>query len=66
MKIALVQQHAASEKADNIRRGLAAVDEAAAQGANLVVFAELAFERFYPQNPADADPLRFAEPVPDP
>ena len=66
MKIALIQQHAAPDKADNIRRGVAAVDVAAAQGANLVVFAELAFERFYPQQPADGDPLRFAEPVPGP
>ena len=66
MKIALIQQHASPDKADNITRGLAAVDRAASQGANLVVFAELAFERFYPQNPADADPLRFAEPVPGP
>jgi N-carbamoylputrescine amidase len=66
MKIALIQQHAAPDKADNMRRGLAALDVVAAQGAELVVFAELAFERFYPQNPADADPLRFAEPVPGP
>jgi predicted amidohydrolase len=66
VKIALIQQHASPDKADNITRGLAAVDRAASQGANLVVFAELAFEHFYPQNPADADPLRFAEPVPGP
>jgi predicted amidohydrolase len=66
VKIALIQQHASPDKADNITRGLAAVDRAASEGANLVVFAELAFERFYPQNPADADPLRFAEPVPGP
>jgi predicted amidohydrolase len=64
VKIALVQQHASHDKADNIRRGLAAVDDAAAQGASLVVFAELAFERFHPQRPADEDPLRLAEPVP--
>ena len=66
VKIALIQQHAGPDKSDNIYRGLEAVDEAAAQGADLAVFAELAFERFYPQNPADADPLRFAEPVPGP
>lgn len=42
------------------------MDEAAKRGAQVVVFAELAFERFYPQRPADADPLRFAEPVPGP
>lgn len=66
MKIALIQQHAGPDKADNIRRGLAAVDEAASQGADVAVFAELAFERFYPQQPADGDPLRLAEPVPGP
>jgi N-carbamoylputrescine amidase len=66
VKIALVQQHATPDKADNIKRGLAAVDAAAAQGANVAVFAELAFERFYPQRPAGGDPHRLAEPVPGP
>ena len=66
MKIALVQQRASPDKAENIQRGLAAVDEAARQGAALVVFAELAFERFHPQRPAAGDPLRLAEPVPGP
>lgn len=54
MKLALVQQHATRDRADNIRRGLAAVDRAAAEGAQLVCFAELAFEWFYPQRPADS------------
>jgi N-carbamoylputrescine amidase len=66
MKIALVQQHASPDKTDNIRRGLEAVDRAATAGAELVAFAELAFERFHPQRPADADPLRLAETVPGP
>ena len=66
MKIALIQQHARPDKADNVTRGLAAIDLAAAQGANLAVFAELAFERFYPQQPAGADALGLAEPVPGP
>ena len=66
MKIALIQQHASHDKAGNVARGLAAVDEAARQGAALAVFAELAFERFYPQNPAGADAHRLAEPVPGP
>jgi len=66
VKIALVQQRASADKAVNIQRGLEAVDEAAARGAALVVFAELAFERFHPQRPADGDPLRLAEPVPGP
>jgi N-carbamoylputrescine amidase len=64
VKIALIQQHAEADKEENIRRGLAAVDEAAGAGAAVVVFAELAFERFHPQHPADGDPLRLAEPVP--
>jgi len=66
VKIALIQQHATPDKADNVLRGLAAVDAAAAQGATVAVFAELAFERFHPQQPAGADPLRLAEPVPGP
>ena len=66
MKIALIQQHASHDKVGNVARGLAAVDEAARQGARLAVFAELAFERFHPQNPADADPHRLAETVPGP
>lgn len=66
MKIALVQQHASPDRSQNIARGLAAVDAAAAQGANLVVFAELAFERFYPQQVAAGDPVQLAEPVPGP
>ena len=66
MRIALVQQHASDSKSDNVARGLASVDAAAAGGARLVVFAELAFERFYPQRPADGDPHRHAETVPGP
>ncbi len=66
MKIALIQQHCSTDKNENIARGLAAVDAAAAQGARLVCFAELAFERFYPQRPAAASPLQLAEPVPGP
>jgi predicted amidohydrolase len=66
VKIALVQQHASHDKADNIARGLQAVDAAAAQGASLIVFAELAFERFHPQRPAGANYLDLAESVPGP
>ena len=54
MKLALVQQHATRDKAANIQRGLEAVDRAAALGAQVVCFAELAFEWFHPQRPADA------------
>ena len=66
MKIALVQQHASPDKTSNVERGLRAVDEAAARGAALVAFSELAFEIFHPQRPAGSDPVRLAEPVPGP
>jgi predicted amidohydrolase len=66
VKIALIQQHASHDKAANVARGLSAIDEAAAAGAHLAVFAELAFERFYPQHRAGADPHRLAETVPGP
>jgi predicted amidohydrolase len=66
MKIALVQQQASDDKHANISRGLAAMEAAARSGASLVAFAELAFERFHPQQPASAEPWRLAETVPGP
>src|SRR5262249_12091322 len=66
MRIALVQQHATPDKASNVARGLRAFDEAARAGASLVCFAELAFEPFYPQNPAGPRSRAAAEPVPGP
>lgn len=66
MKIALVQQKAGHDKQDNVSRGLVALDRAAAGGAQLVCFAELAFERFYPQCRATAGFEDKAEPVPGP
>lgn len=66
MKLALVQQTASVDKADNVSRGLAALERAAREGAQLVAFAELAFEHFYPQRPAAPAPWRLGEPVPGP
>ena len=66
MKIALIQQHATHDKAANVARGLAAIDEAANNGAQLACFAELAFEWFYPQRPAGAGVRDLAEPVDGP
>lgn len=66
MRIALVQQHAGPDKAENLARGLAAFDAAADAGAQLVCYAELAFEPFHPQRPVEGDPARLAEPVPGP
>jgi N-carbamoylputrescine amidase len=66
VRIALVQQRAGRDKAENVRRGLAALAEAARRGAGLVLFAELAFEPFHPQRPARGDVRELAEPVPGP
>jgi len=64
MRIALIQQHATSDRQQNLERGLAAARSAAEQGARLIVFSELAFEPFYPQQPARPDAVDFAEPIP--
>lgn len=66
MKIALIQQHATADKADNLARGLAALEEAARGGADVAAFAELAFEPFYPQRVASGDVSALAESVPGP
>jgi N-carbamoylputrescine amidase len=66
MRIALVQQHATHDREDNLARGLNALEEAAAGGADLVCYAELAFEPFYPQHPAEEDPKNLAQEVPGP
>lgn len=69
MRIGLVQQHASSDRAANVARGLQTAREAARQGARLVAFAELAFDPFHPQRPsacASGLPVELAEPVPGP
>jgi N-carbamoylputrescine amidase len=66
MRIALVQQMATPDTHANVQRGLAAVDRAAADGADLVCFAELAFEPFYPQHRARPGFEELAQEVPGP
>jgi N-carbamoylputrescine amidase len=66
VKIALIQQKAEHDTKFNISKGLAAVKEAADNGANIICFAELAFTRFYPQESAKEDKLTLAQPVPGP
>ncbi len=66
MKIALIQQHATWDREANRERGLIAAREAAAQGTQIIAFAELAFDRFYPQVPATLENLNQAETIPGP
>jgi N-carbamoylputrescine amidase len=65
-RIALIQHHVTGDIRANTRRGLEAARSAAASGARLVVFPELAFAPFYPQHPMDGDPRPLAETVPGP
>ena len=66
MRLALIQQHAGPDPRANLERGLAAARRAAADGAQLIAFAELAFTRFYPQVVAGPDSPDLAEPIPGP
>ena len=66
MRIALVQQKASEDLEANRRKGQEAVREAAENGADVVCFAELAFEPFYPQRHATPEALAKAEPIPGP
>jgi predicted amidohydrolase len=64
--IALIQQRATADRQANRERGLQAATQAARSGASIICFAELAFEPFYPQRPADTETLSAAETIPGP
>jgi N-carbamoylputrescine amidase len=66
MKIALVQQHATEDREANTQRGMEAVREAAAEGAQLVAFPELSFLRFFPQQKGAEQPEPWSETIPGP
>lgn len=66
MRIALIQQEAGHDKDENVKRGLAVLEEAARRGAQVACFAELGLERFYPQVPAEPGFEEKAETVPGP
>lgn len=66
VKIALVQQSASPNRDENVARGIEATRAAAAAGAQIVCFAELAFEPFYPQRQAEAGFESLAETIPGP
>jgi len=66
MKIALIQQHCSTDKYENMRKGLKAANRAADNGAEVICFAELAFEPFYPQYDNPLNPIANAETIPGP
>ena len=66
MKIALIQQRASEDRQANRRHGLEAARAAAGMGAQVICFAELAFDPFYPQERATGKSADLAEPIPGP
>lgn len=66
MNIALIQQSCSESKKDNLQKGIKNARQAAEAGAEVICFAELAFEPFYPQYSDPANPISEAEPIPGP
>ncbi len=64
MHIALIQQEAGNDPVKNLARGLDAFERAADDGAELVCFAELAFEPFYPREIAGPKAHLHAQSIP--
>ena len=64
MKIALVQQFVTLNKKDNLSKGITSLEKTASNGAELVAFAELAFEPFYPRCHSESNHLELAETIP--
>ena len=65
-RIALAQVAAGEDRAENLAQALALIARAGVQGAALICFPELGFDRFFPQHRADARFFDLAEPVPGP
>jgi N-carbamoylputrescine amidase len=66
MKIALIQYQPTADLAYSRARGLEALEAAAAAGARLIVYPELAFTPFHPQRRATPESIDLAEPIPGP
>ena len=65
-RIALVQQKAGPDRASNLARALEEMGRASEAGAGIVLFAELAVDRFFPQRPDVSEAMELAEPIPGP
>lgn len=66
MRIALAQIASSPDRDANLSRALAAMAEARRAGADLVAFAEVVLDRFFPQAPDDHAAFQLAEPIPGP
>jgi N-carbamoylputrescine amidase len=65
-KVALAQVAAKEAREENIEHALELIREAGKQGATLICFPEMGFDRFFPQCRADPRFFDLAEPVPGP
>src|SRR5689334_23958158 len=65
VKVGVVQTHATDDPADNLRRTLALIDEAAGRGAQVVCTQELFMGPYFCQE-EDAALFDLAEPIPGP
>jgi predicted amidohydrolase len=66
MRVALAQMHPGPNLEDNRRRAVQFMEQASADGAELIVFPELALYPFFPQDPDDETAAELAEPIPGP
>lgn len=66
MRLALAQLSADPDRDANLEKALDAMDRAAEEGADAIVFPELAVDRFFPQTPDDPHAKANAEPIPGP
>ncbi len=66
LRVALAQIHASGDRQETLGRALEAMARAAADGAGLIAFPEVALDRFFPQRRHDPRAADLAEPVPGP
>jgi len=65
-RIALIQQSASDDSEANLQKGLENADLAIRNGAQVLVFPELAFSRFFPQHRLEGNRFDLAETIPGP
>jgi N-carbamoylputrescine amidase len=66
MRIALAQMRMDEDREANIERALELMEQAAESGADLILYPELTFVRFFPQYDGDRRAFEVAEPIPGP
>jgi len=66
MRLALAQLSSGLDRQENLKKALEAMNRAAAEGADAIVFPEVVLDRFFPHKPGDKSALSLAEPIPGP